>query len=98
MEGTSDNRLYVTDGLLISLTVLRPECSRGAAKNCAIFPIASFWRLPIVALLTSKHEPIRSNDKRINTLGTLRDHVLLGHGGFYAFRDKPALERWLVGA
>jgi hypothetical protein len=28
VKGTSDNRLYVTDGLLISLTVLGPEYSQ----------------------------------------------------------------------
>src|SRR5215470_16989368 len=28
---------------------------RKTAKNCAIFPIASLWRLPMVALLKSEH-------------------------------------------
>src|SRR5262249_6533514 len=70
--------------------------TRGSAKNCAIFPIASLWRLPIVALLKSEPEHVRNDVSRINGLGTLRDHVVLGHGGFYAFRDKTTFSRWLV--
>ena len=50
----------------------------------------------MVALLKSEHEPVRSNINHINALDTLRGHVVLGHGGFCAFRDKTTIERWLV--
>jgi hypothetical protein len=63
----------------------------GVAENCAIFPIDSFWRLPIVALLKSEYESVYSNVNRINALGTLRDHIVLGHRGFCGFRDKTTL-------
>ena len=45
----------------------------------------------MVALLKSEQEHVRNNVSRINGLGTLRDHVVLGQGGFYAFRDKTTL-------
>src|SRR5262244_60207 len=54
---------------------------RGAAKHCAIFPIASLWSLPIVALRKSEPEPVRSNGNDRNALDTLRGHSVLGPGG-----------------
>jgi hypothetical protein len=74
-----------------SSSVLVAQPGWGAAKNCVIFPIASFWRLPIVALLKSEHEPVHSNGNHLNALDTLRGQVVLGHGGFCAFRDKTTL-------
>ena len=69
------------------------KASRGLAKNCAIFPIASFWRIPIVALLKSKHEPRISDVNRINAVGETRDHIVFDHGCFQAFRDKTTLQK-----
>ena len=41
-----------------------------------------------MAFAQSEHEHVRNNVSRINVLGTVRDPGVLGHGGFYAFRDK----------
>src|SRR6516162_2017913 len=65
----------------------------GAAKNCAIFPIDSLWRLPRVALLKSKHEYRISNGNRINMVGGTRDHIVFDPGCFQAFRAKTTLQK-----
>ena len=69
---------------------------RGLTKNCAIFPIASFWGLTIVALRKSEHESVWSNVKQINVLDIPYNRDVLCHDCFYAFRDKTTLERWRV--
>ena len=69
---------------------------RGSAKNCVIFPIASFLGLTLVALLKSEHDYVRSNIHRINTLGAQRDNVASDSGGFCAFRDKTTHQKWPV--
>ena len=62
-------------------------------QRTAIFPIASFWRILIVALLKSKHEPRISAVNRINAVGETRDHIVFDYGCFQAFRDKTTLQK-----
>src|SRR5262249_41935968 len=68
--------------------------TRGSAKNCAIFPIASFLGLTMVALLQSKHDYKGSNVNQINTIDATRDNVAFDYGCFSVFRVETTLQNW----
>jgi len=52
----------------------------------------------MVALLKSKRGHVRSNVKRLNTIGATRDHVAFDYDGFHAFRDETILQKWPLSA
>jgi len=76
------------------LPPLRNAPVRGSAKNCAIFPIASFLGLTMVALLHSKHDDKGSTVNQINIMGATRDHVAFDYGCFSVFRGETTLQNW----
>jgi len=70
----------------------------GSTQPWVIVPIASVRCPTMGPVFTSEQEPAHSNVNRHNALGTLRDPIILGHGGFDAFRDTTTRERQLVSA